>query len=134
MKKVLATAQRAKAPADALDYVGWSLGAGQVNQHTGRCSNHAQRALDDVSDVVTTVPRADLPALLTPYGRALLLAQGEAVPPASLLGQVLLGKFGSAAVTLRLQRQDLPSASSGQYFYDRQGKGKGKSLPVVLDW
>jgi hypothetical protein len=148
MKKELAAAQRAKAPADALDdwrdritlnqeclqgvatlptrptlaYVGWSLGAGQVNLHTGRCSNHAQRALDDVGDVVTTVPRADLPALLTPYGRALLLAQGEAVPPASLLGQVLRGKVGSAAVTLRLQRQDVPGASSGQYFYERQGR------------
>lgn len=108
MKKELAAARRAKAPADALDdwrdrmalnqeclqgvaalptratlaYVGWSLGAAQVNLHTGRCSNHAQRALDDVSDVVTNVPRAELPALLTPYGRALLLAQGEAGPTA----------------------------------------------------
>lgn len=52
----------------------------------GRCSNHASRALDDVGDITVTIPAATLKTSLTPYGRAVVLQQGNAPPPAGSAG------------------------------------------------
>lgn len=43
----------------------------------GRCSNHASRALDDVGEITVTIPAASLKGSLTPYGRAVVLRQGD---------------------------------------------------------
>lgn len=52
----------------------------------GRCSNHASRALDDVGDIVLTILAAALKTSLTPYGRAVVLQQGNAPPPVDNAG------------------------------------------------
>jgi len=89
-----------------------------------RCSNHASRALDDVDEVSATLTRAELAPLLTPYGQALLLDQGDAPAPAaaSIFGQVLHGRIGNAAVTWRLERPYAKGAFSGFYYYDKHRK------------
>jgi hypothetical protein len=105
--------------ADGLDYLGLSLAKPGLTLRAGRCSNHASRALDDVGDIVLTLPPSELAPLLNDYGRALILQQGDAGPPASPFGQVLHGRIGNAPVTLRLDRVNANGSVSGQYFYDR---------------
>lgn len=121
--------------ADALHYVGLSLAQPGLTLRVGRCSNHASRALDDVGDIVFTLPPSELQPLLTDYGRALLLQQGDAGPPPSPFGQVLHGRIANAAVTFRLDRVTADGTVSGQYFYDRyrqlialSGKQAGDTL------
>lgn len=105
--------------ADSLHDLGLSLAKPGITLHAGRCSNHASRALDDVGDIVFTLPPSELQPLLTDYGRALILQQGDAGPPASPFGQVLHGKIGTAPITLRLDRVAADGSVSGHYFYDR---------------
>jgi hypothetical protein len=63
------------------------------------------------------MPAQELAALLTPYGRSLVLGQGAASPPTHPIGQVLHGHVGSASVTLYLG--DSPGAEvDGAYFDD----------------
>ena len=106
-------------------------GHGALALTYGRCSNHAEQALDDVGDVEIALAPADLKPGLTPYGRALLLGEGDAPPPPAIHHRVMLGKLGGAAITMRLDR---PSGGeiAGEYFYDRyrnliaiKGAGKG---------
>jgi hypothetical protein len=121
--------------ADSLGYVGLSLAKPGITLRAGRCSNHASRALDDVGDIVLTLPPSELQPLLTDYGRALILQQGDAAPPASPFGQVLHGRIGSAPITLLLDRANTDGSVSGHYFYDRYrqlihlgGKREGNRL------
>ena len=53
--------------------------AGSIVMTSGRCSNHAMRALDDVGEVVLDIPAAKLD--LTPYGRSLLLGGPPVAEP-----------------------------------------------------
>lgn len=123
--------------ADGLHYLGLSLAKPGITLRAGRCSNHASRALDDVGDIVLTLPPAELQPLLTDYGRALILQQGNAGPPASPFGQVLHGRIGNAPITLRLDRPTAEGSVSGHYFYDRyrqpialSGKREGDQLSL----
>jgi hypothetical protein len=149
LKKELATQRKAHAKADELDdtemrialnqdclagvktspsrtdnlgYTGFSLAGPGIALRTGRCSNHASRALDDVGAIVTPLAPDELRPLLTPYGRALVLNDGDAPPPAAVFGQILRGRIGGAAVTLLLDRPAGDGAVSGHYFYDRYGR------------
>jgi hypothetical protein len=104
---------------------------------TGRCSNHASRALDDVGDIALTIPLAELQPLLSPYGKALLLAEGDAPPPTNLFGQILRGTIGKRAITLRLDRPYDDGSFAGRYFYDKFRKtielsGKRRGTQVEL--
>lgn len=99
-------------------YAGLNLATPGLTFHLGRCSNHALRALDDVAEIAVTLPPTEARPLLNAYGRALVLGEGEASPPQHPFGQVLHGKIGTAAVTLRLDRP-LSGGVSGHYFYDR---------------
>jgi hypothetical protein len=160
---------------ESLRYTGFSLEGEGVAFNTPRCSAHVNRALDDVSDIVVTFTPADLRPLLTPYGRALVLKQADAPPPASPFGQILHGQIGGAAVTVMLDRVGSDGSVKGRYFYDKYGRlislsgkrsgnaleltegstdedkaqltltvrgnaltgqwqGKGKTVPVALDW
>ncbi len=126
--------------AEYLRYVGFSLEGDGMAFRTGRCSNHASRALDDVAEIIVTLTPAELRPLLTPYGRALVLNQGDAPPPASPFGQVLHGKIGAAAVTLQLDRVNSDGSLSGHYFYERygrmiplSGKRSGNTLALTED-
>lgn len=121
--------------ADSLHYLGLSLAKPGLTLTAGRCSNHASRALDDVGDIVFTLPPSELQPLLTDYGRALILQQGDAGPPPSPFGQVLHGRIGNAPITLRLDRVTADGSVAGQYFYDRyrqlialSGKRDGDTL------
>lgn len=127
-------------PRDAasLRFARFSLPSNGLVLHTERCSNHATRALDDVGDVDTSLSAADLTKWLTPYGKALVLGQGDAPPPASVFGQLLRGKVGSAAVTLQLDLVNSDDSLSGRYFYERyarviplQGKRSGNTLTLT---
>lgn len=85
---------------------------------SARCSNHAMRALDDVGDVALTVPSAQLAALLTAYGRAVVLGRGSGTEK-SFWGQVLHGYIGKSPVTFRLEMPDDDGSTQGLYYYDR---------------
>jgi hypothetical protein len=165
-------ADRAK---DILTYARFSLEGGGLVLKTGRCSNHALRALDDVADVETVLTPKELATWLTPYGKTMVLGQGGAPPPASPFGQVLHGKVAGVPVTMMLRRQGDGVSVTGDYVYDKYGRmisvrgtrdansleltegstqddearmtltlcgtglsgqwqGKGKTLPVTLDW
>jgi hypothetical protein len=85
-----------------------------------RCSNHAMRALDDVDTVTLEVPFAKLGAFLTPYGKAVLLSQGQAPLASSIYDQLLRGTVGSTPITMLLT-QALEGRVQGRYFYDKFG-------------
>jgi len=126
--------------AEDLRYVGFSLEGDGMAFRTGRCSNHASRALDDVAEIIVTLTPAELRPLLTPYGRALVLNQGDAPPPASPFGQALHGKIGGAGVTLLLDRVNTDGSVTAHYFYDRYGrmipligKRSGNTLALTED-
>lgn len=114
--------QQSLGKADTLEYAKLSLnGPGLVIQ-MGRCSAHVNRALDDVGDVEVRFSPAELRPLLTPYGRAVVLKEGDAPAPASPFGQILQGHIGGAAVTVLLEQPRSGSAVSGRYYYDKYGR------------
>lgn len=101
-----------------------------------RCSNHAMRALDDVDQVTVKIPYSDIRTHLTPYGRALLLGEGEG-KPATLFGQVLRGRIGANPITMVLSGEDGGNVH-GAYFYDRQrrkldlnGERRGRTIELT---
>lgn len=49
-----------------------TLSKGKLVFHNGRCSNHAERALDELGDFTSKIPVADIADHLTPYGKSLL--------------------------------------------------------------
>lgn len=111
--------------------------SGSLVFRAGRCSNHASRALDDVGDLSLAIPLADLSELLSPYGKALLLAEGDAPPPANLFGQVLRGKVGRRTITMRLDRPYHDGSVAGSYFYDKfrktirlSGRRRGRAVEL----
>ncbi len=102
----------------------------------GRCSNHASRALDDVGDVDLKIPLEQQEPYLTPYGKALLLGQGNAKAPETPFRPVLRGKVGGADVTMWLIHDY--GSLSGVYQYDKyrkliqlSGKRSGSSFELV---
>jgi hypothetical protein len=85
-----------------------------------RCSNHAMHALDDVDEVTVKIPYTALKAHLTPYGRALLLGEGDG-KPSGPFGQVLRGRIGANPITMVLNMESGANVN-GSYFYNRQRK------------
>ncbi len=89
---------------------------------SGRCSNHAMRALDDVGDVSITIPYVKLRPHLTGYGKALLLGDG-AGQATGIYGQLLRGHLnGNIAITMKLRNDSGSDAIDGVYIYDKVGK------------
>ena len=109
---------------DRLDYPELlQVGRGFLEVTEGRCSNHAMRALDELDDFHHRFAGAQLAPWLTPYGRALVLGQGDAAAPAAPWGQVFRGLIdGRLPITMYL-----PAPGGGVYFYDRQRQ------PIELD-
>lgn len=88
---------------------------------SGRCSNHAMRALDDVGDVSMSFPYAELRPYLTGYGKALLLGEGRA-KATSVYRQLLRGHLnGNIAITMQLANER-GNSINGVYIYDKVGK------------
>ena len=94
-------------------------GRGGLVLTRGRCSNHAMRALDDVDEVKTAIPAADLKAWLTPYGLAVVRREGDAPPPAPFAGRELHGRLAGMAVTMRLEPPRDGADTHGSYEYDK---------------
>jgi hypothetical protein len=88
----------------------------------GRCSNHANRALDDVDDQKVAYRIADLAPYFTAYGKYLLMSGPQAAPRAEPYRQILQGRVGQAAITLELSGRNDDNSLSGSYFYDKYRK------------
>ncbi|PHV00082.1 hypothetical protein CSQ88_19100 [Iodobacter sp. BJB302] len=130
--------QQSSPQQDVLSYARLSLPQNKAVFTTGRCSAHVNRALDDVGDISLAILPKDLAALLNPYGKFLLLGQAAAAPADSLFAQVLHGKIGSAAITMRLEIPNGDGSFSGVYFYDKyrkvialRGMKKGTTLELI---
>ena len=100
---------------------------GGIEWNDGRCSNHASRALDDLGDIKLKMSVDTLGAWLSPYGRALLLDQGNAAP-ATLNGraQIFKGSLqGPLPIVLifgsEYGSRELPF-SAATYYYQRWRK------------
>ncbi len=85
----------------------------------GRCSNHANRALDDVDQIRIPVPAADLKTLLTPYGLAVVRQEGDAPPLPPFAGRELHGRLAGLAVTMKLEPLRDGADTRGTYEYDK---------------
>ena len=95
-------------------------GHGGLRLTRDRCSNHANRALDDVDEVKVAVPAADLKAWLTPYGLAVVRQEGDAPPPpATFAGRELHGRLAGLAVTMKLEPPRDGVDTHGTYEYDK---------------
>lgn len=86
----------------------------------GRCSNHMMQALDTLGEFINSLPLKDLVLHLSAYGK-FLLGVGPAAPaPTSPFGQVLVGKVGTAPITMRLRRPyGAEENLGGVYYYER---------------
>ncbi|MFC7420869.1 hypothetical protein ACFQNF_13450 [Iodobacter arcticus] len=124
---------------DVLRYMRFSLPKNKAAVFSsGRCSAHVNRALDDVDEVDLVLLPKDLAGLLNAYGKALLLEQAKAAPPDDLFEQVLHGKIGNAAITMRLNRPYEDGSFSGVYYYEKyhkvlslRGIKKGSNLELT---
>ena len=113
---------------DGINLGAMRLVEGGIEWNDERCSNHATRALDDLGDLKLTMSADMLGSWLSPYGRALLLDQGNAVP-ATLNGRAQIFKgslqgplpivliFGSEHGSL-----EVPPFSVAQYYYQKWRK------------
>lgn len=96
-------------------------GRGGLVLTKGRCSNHATRALDDVGQITTRIPAADLKPWLTPYGLAVLRQEGDAPPPAGFGQRELHGQLAGMGITMTLEPLREGAQTRGTYAYDRYG-------------
>lgn len=103
----------------AAQYYRYELDEKSLKVTAERCSNHAQRALDDVDEVTLALPYADLAPYLSTYGKAVLLNEGQAQAEESIYGQLLRGTLaGNTAITMLLEKNS-DNTVSGTYFYDK---------------
>lgn len=95
---------------------------GSIVFRTGRCSNHAMRALDNLYEFENRFTPSALAAHMTPYGKAVLLGQGKVNLPPSPRNQALRGHVGKSAITFFLD-EPYPGAGYAEavYFYDKHG-------------
>ena len=95
-------------------------GRGGLSLTRGRCSNHANRALDDVDEVKIAVSSTQLKGLLTPYGLAVVQQAGDAAPPpTTFAGRELHGRLAGLAVTMKLDPPRDGADTRGTYEYDK---------------
>lgn len=105
-----------------LDHDRLALGDEALILDAGSCANHASRALDELGDLLDSLPYRELAAGLTAYGRCLLLERrGDCVQPlqpgAPGVYRGLLG--GRYPITLVIERRHADDSLSASYFYDR---------------
>lgn len=84
-----------------------------------RCSNHASRALDDVSDVDLPVPNAQLRGMLTDYGRFLFFGGDRPKGALAPFGLFLHGRIGQSPIALRIAHENGSQQVSAVYYYDK---------------
>ena len=102
-----------------LDY--FSIDAKKVTFTHERCSNHAERALDQIDQFKNSYTFQSLKAFLTPYAQYLLL--GEKEPFNVLTGiseQVFYGSIGPSKITFLVKpAQGYDRMLRAVYFYDK---------------
>ncbi len=103
-----------------LHYLRYKLLEKELMIISGRCSNHALRALDDVGEVSVKLTYDSLRTHLSPYGKYLLLNEGESKSTA-VIGQVLRGKLGNNPIAMVIQN-DTKDTVSALYFYEKYRK------------
>ncbi|WP_341516616.1 hypothetical protein [Citrobacter gillenii] len=109
---------------DGLYYIDkFSLQKDHLAFLNGRCSNHANRAGDELGDFTTKIPTADLHNQFTPYGQYLTGAKGTTpVEPApGIDGKVMYGTLGkSLRIVLKVDCK-YGDYFEGAYFYQKFG-------------
>lgn len=119
---------RTKNP-DFTDYTDrYSLNEKNITFLNGRCSNHANQALDDLGDFQTPLPVSSLNEMLTPYGKTLLTNEPRqrTAPLPGLSDRVLYGTLGkNTRIVLNVSCQR--SYIQGAYFYEKYGAAIGLS-------
>jgi len=84
-----------------------------------RCSNHAERALDDVGDQSLAMSNEQLRGLLNDYGKFLFFG-GERPKPSLLpFGIFLHGKIGQSPIALRIASPGEDHTVTAVYYYDK---------------
>jgi hypothetical protein len=111
----------------------------EVKLESGRCSNHAMRALDDVGNISLSIPYTELRPILANYGKNILFGEtlDVAQHPAPMFSQVLYGKIGTSEITMILENSP-GQKISGMYFYNKYRKpiqltGALKNGSLVLE-
>jgi hypothetical protein len=108
------------ASTEDLRYLRYKLLEKELMIVSGRCSNHASRALDDVGEINLNLTYESLRKHLSSYGQSLLLNEGES-KSTSIIGQVLRGKLGNNSISMVIQA-DTKNTVSALYFYDKYRK------------
>ncbi|MFZ6731713.1 hypothetical protein ACO0LG_07310 [Undibacterium sp. Ji42W] len=96
---------------------------GALSFDSGTCSAHANRAIDDLGNLVMTLKAPQLTAYLSSYGKYILLGEGDgAIADINPYAQVFRGKInGNTPITLMLTDSvDGVYYSSSRYFYDKR--------------
>lgn len=114
---------------DELLYVdSFSLQNGNLVFLNGRCSNHANLALDELGDFTTKIAVATLNDQLTPYGHYLISGNREkpVSPAPSLNDKLVYGTLGkSTRIAMYISCRH--GSASGTYLYERYGSPIGLS-------
>lgn len=109
---------------DGLYYIDkFSLQKDHLAFLNGRCSNHANRAGDELGDFTTKIPTVELHNQLTPYGQYLTTAKRSTpVSPApGIDGKVMYGALGkSMRIVLKVDCK-YGDFFEGAYFYQKFG-------------
>ena len=98
---------------------------GALSFDSGTCSVHANRAIDDLGNLVLTLKAAQLSTYLNDYGKYILLGEGTgAVTEINPYAQVFRGKInGNTPITLMLtDSAEGIYYPSSRYFYDKHRK------------
>lgn len=102
-----------------LDY--FSIDAKGLTFTHARCSNHADRALDQIDQFRNNYTFQSLKPYLTPYAKYLLLGDAtKFAQPNAITGQVYYGNIGQAPITFLIkQPEGYDRALRGVYFYNK---------------
>lgn len=109
---------------DGLYYIDrFSLQKDHLAFLNGRCSNHANRAGDELGDFTTKVPTGELHKQFTPYGQYLTGAKSTTAvePTPGIDGKVMYGTLGkSMRIVLKVDCK-YGDFFEGAYFYQKFG-------------
>lgn len=109
---------------DGLYYIDkFSLQKDHLAFLNGRCSNHANRAGDELGDFTTKIPTEDLHNQFTPYGQYLTGAKSTTPvePTPGIDGKVMYGTLGKSMRIVLKVDCNYGDFFEGAYFYQKFG-------------
>lgn len=118
--------------------IGYYFAQDKLRFITGRCSNHAMRALDELDSHVVDFPYKDLEKYWSPYARNLLNGS-EKLEKTSLNNKLYKGKIdGKYPITVLIKEVYGDGSFSAVYWYDKNkkliewnGKMKGNHISIT---